>query len=159
MLSIETKILDNDHKGTTGKGTKFELRIVDGKESHVYEYYLMDLINKSFDIDAITKPLKEKAKAEEAEMIEQQKNKKIEEKKQRENDIEKPSKELEDLLAEAISNNTKAVEEFKGGKEKSLNAIVGYCLKNAKERSINIKDGAFTVSVLLKEKIKGKENV
>jgi len=37
--------------------------------------------------------------------------------------------ELERLVAEAIEANPKAVEDFRGGKEKALGAMVGYVMK------------------------------
>lgn len=45
------------------------------------------------------------------------------------------SGELEKLVGEVIAANTKSVEEFKGGKEKAFNALVGQIMKAAKGKA------------------------
>lgn len=42
---------------------------------------------------------------------------------------------LESIVDEVIANNPKSVEEFKAGKEKALNALVGQCMKASKGKA------------------------
>jgi aspartyl-tRNA(Asn)/glutamyl-tRNA(Gln) amidotransferase subunit B len=45
------------------------------------------------------------------------------------------SGELEKLIADVIAANSKSVEEFKAGKEKAFNALVGQVMKAAKGKA------------------------
>lgn len=153
---FSTRILDNDNKGKSGRGTKFRLEIkvlennIENKISH--DYYLMDLLDGSFDVDKVKLPFIEKQKKfneMQEKLIQEEKNKISQE---RLSSIESSS-DLDAILDECISQNAKAISEYKSGKEKALNSIVGMVMKTIKSNNIKINDAAFTVYNLLKQRI------
>ena len=63
LTTITTKILDNDHKGELGRGTKYQLDIVvksDSNHQETHEYSLLDLLEGTIDLEAIKRPFKER---------------------------------------------------------------------------------------------------
>lgn len=156
-ISFNNGIADNDHKGLSGgRGTKFWLRIEvhdSGEYEKVeYEYFLLDLIEGKFDKEAICKPYRDRQQKwidEQDQALKEQKDKEMQLRK----DSVKTDPQLEAILDQAISANPKAIAEFKGGKEKALNAVVGSVMKELKTKNIQIVDAAFTVNTLLKQRI------
>jgi len=156
QTSINLGILDNDPKGKSGRGTKFymDIKVTErGKEpvNERYEYFLLDVIEKKIDLVAIRKPYFERQRAFDDEQERQEKDRKNQEKQQR-SDAVKSNPELDAIIDVAIAGHPKAVAEFKSGKEKALNAIVGFIMKEIKAKNIEVVDAAFTINALLKKK-------
>ena len=154
--TFRTGILNNDPKGETGRGTQhwFEIHVVkDGKTStERHEYFIMDVIEKKFDVESIKRPYLEKQRAYDQDLDKHQKEAKQAAEVERKESV-KSNPELDEIIDAAILANEKSVAEFRGGKEKALNAIVGFVMKEIKSRSIVVVDPAFTVSTLLKQRL------
>ncbi|MCK4723244.1 MAG: Asp-tRNA(Asn)/Glu-tRNA(Gln) amidotransferase GatCAB subunit B, partial [Dehalococcoidia bacterium] len=60
------------------------------------------------------------------------------------------TKEVEDIIAQVITSNAQAVDDFKRGKEKALTFLVGQVMRLTKGRA-----NASLVNELLKEKLEG----
>jgi aspartyl-tRNA(Asn)/glutamyl-tRNA(Gln) amidotransferase subunit B len=152
VTSISSGILDGDAKGLSGRGTKFWLEIELNGTLNRYEYHLLDVLEKIFDpnplIDEALAEIKaERDRADAAEKAQ----KKIELEARKESVVADP--ELLKILDEAIAQNPKAIAEFKAGKEKALNSVVGAVIKKVREQNMNVVDGAFGITTLLKERL------
>lgn len=152
MTSITSGILDGDAKGLSGRGTKFWLEIELSGMLNRYEYHLLDVLEKIFDPEPlIQKALAEiKAERDRADAAEKA-QKKIELEARKESVVADPA--LLKILDEAIAQNSKAIAEFKAGKEKALNSVVGAVIKKVREQNMNVVDGAFGITTLLKERL------
>jgi Asp-tRNA(Asn)/Glu-tRNA(Gln) amidotransferase B subunit len=150
--SIVSGILDNDPKGKSGRGTQFWLEVTLAGVTTRYEYSLLDVIEKKFDpssvIQAATKQIEAERKAqEEAEKAQKQVA------LQKREEAISVSSELSDILTAVIAANPKPVSEYKSGKEKALNSLVGMVIKEVKAKGITVADGAFTITTLLKKSL------
>lgn len=156
LTTINTRILDNDHKGESGRGTKYQLEISvkSGADQYheTHDYFLKDLIEGSINLDQIKRPFKEQQRQFDDQQAQQSKQIKDNEAQERKDSV-KSTPELDQLLDEAISANSRACLEYKDGKEKSINVIIGYVMKEIKKRNIKVNDAAFVVSTLLAEKL------
>ena len=154
--NFRTGILDIDPKGTTGRGTQFwlEINVIEDNKTSTerHEYFLLDILEKKFDIDSIKRPYLERQRIYDQELDKQAKNAKLAAETERKESI-KSNPELDTILDSAILANEKSVNEFRSGKEKALNAIVGFVMKEIKSKNIHIVDPAFTVSTLLKQRL------
>lgn len=156
ITTINNGIIDNDPKGETGRGTKFymEISVIElgaepTKERH--EYFLLDLLENKIDLAEIKRPYLERQAKFDVEQSNLEKKRKQEEKQQR-NDSVQSTPELEKLIDDAIKTFPKAISEYKSGKEKALNVIIGSIMKEIKTKNIRVLDAAFTVTTLLKKK-------
>lgn len=150
-LVIAHGVVDNDPKGTTGVGTIFWLEIrVDAEVKERHEYGLLEQLDGRFNVAAITKPyivardiaLEEQA-AKEAE-------EKRAEKEARAASV-KIDDTLQQLIDEVIAGDPKAVEQFKAGKEKALNALVGKVIGELKKQGQEA--NAFAITTTMKKKL------
>ena len=153
--SFVTGILDNDGKGLLG-GTQhwLEIRVTENGETKVdrHEYSIADVYSRKFSPAEIMKPYRERQSAYDRELDAQEKAQKANAKAARKDSV-KSNPELDEILDASIAANPKAIAEFRSGKEKALNAVVGFVMKAIKERSIQVADPAFTVNTLLKQKL------
>lgn len=150
--SIVTGILDNDPKGLSGRGTQFWLEVTLSGETTRYEYFLLDVIEKKFDPSSViavaVKQMEADRKAQEA----AEKAQKQETLQKREESIT-VSSELTEILSKVIAENERTVNEYKSGKEKAINSLVGMVIREVKARRIEVADGAFTITTLLKKSL------
>lgn len=152
MTSITSGILDGDAKGLSGRGTKFWLEIELNGTLNRYEYHLLDVIEKIFDPEPLIQTALAEIKAERDRVDAAEKaQKKIELEARKESVVADPA--LLKILDEAIAQNSKAIAEFKAGKEKALNSVVGAVIKKVREQNMNVVDGAFGITTLLKERL------
>ena len=150
-LYIVRGILDNDPKGTTGVGTIFWLKIFVDNELQLFKSWglLQELNGEVNPNDFITpyhatykQHLVELAAKEEAE-----KNAALEARKA---SIQiDPA--LDALINEAIASDPKAVQQFKAGKEKALNALVGKVIGQLKKQDQS--PDAFAITTTMKKKL------
>lgn len=154
--SFISGILDNDPKGLTGRGTQywFEVRVLENDKETIdrHEYFLLDVLENKIDLAAIKSPYLERQRAYDKDEENKSKALKVKEEAKRKDSV-KSDPELDLIMNSALEANPKAVEEFKSGKEKALNAIVGFVMKEIKAKNIQVVDPAFTVSTLLKQKL------
>ena len=147
---IHQGILDNDHKGESGRGTLFYLDVtVGGKTTH-YEYRLLDWLEGKFDRETVLRPARE----ENARLIKEQDAKdKIAKKEEFEQRHAKVliSPALDTIIDTVIIRNSKAVSEYQSGKDKALNSLVGMVIKETKNRF-----DAFSITTALKNKLDGQ---
>ena len=153
QTTFETRIVDNDPKGENGRGTVFRFTVfVNYVIETLIEYSLLDIVSGKVDLEAIKKPFREDQKefdTLEAERVKQASN---QAKDKRKASVESNAV-LDEIIQKAIDENEKVVVEYKSGKEKSLNALVGIVLKEMKARQVEVKDSAFAVSTILKERL------
>lgn len=154
--SFISGILHNDPKGLTGRGTQhwFEVRVLENDKETIdrYEYFLLDVLENKIDLSEIKRPYLERQRAYDKDEENKSKELKVKEEAKRKDSV-KSDPELDLILDAAVIANPKAVEEFKSGKEKALNAIVGFVMKEIKAKNMPVVDPAFTVSTLLKQKL------
>lgn len=150
-LSILTGIEDNDPKGKTGVGTVYWTEVsVNGEVKERVTYGLLDLIQKRFDFDAFVKPFKDEFAKFQKEQADKEAAAKKAEREARTASV-KADDLLEKLIAEVIATETKAVAEYKGGKEKALNAMTGKVIGQMKKAGRE--PDAFAITTLLKQKL------
>lgn len=143
-------IKDNDAKGETGRGTLFFLRIEHGDQVTEHEWGLLDELAGRFDPAAVLKPYRELQVKAEAEAAAREADRKVEQLKAREATV-KEDPILMVIIDEVLSDGAKAVEEFKAGKEKALNSLIGKVIGAAKGKGFQ--PDAFTVHRLLERRI------
>ncbi len=157
QTTFETRIVDNDPKGLSGRGTVFRFTIFVNKSRYHrtedwIEYSLMDIIENKIDLEGFKQPFKESQKAFDAEETERAKQASNQAKEQRKASVES-NEVLDEIIQKVIDENEKIVVQYRSGKEKSLNALVGLVLKEMKARQVEVKDSAFVVSTILKERL------
>lgn len=151
MISISSGILDNDPKGRSGRGTKFWLEAgVVGEDVTRFEYHLLDLIDGTFNREAVLKPLLDRAEAARKAEEQRQAAEKKAALEKRQADVTINTK-LEAIIDTVIAMNQKAVDEFKSGKDKALNSLVGLVIKEAKVQQL-VPD-AFAITTAIKQKL------
>lgn len=149
---ISHGIVDNDNDGKTGVGTIFWMKVTVGDKTTHYEYSLLDWLSGKFDKEGIIKPAREEA----ARLAKEQLDKDIAEKKAALSDRQAAvsiSPALDTIVTSVIANNSKVVEQYKSGKEKALNSLVGMVIAEAKKQSLSVDGGAFAITTLLKQKL------
>lgn len=156
LLDVNHRVIDVDAKGTSGRGTLFrmEITVYENGQRHYeeHDYSLLDLIEKKVDLQAITAPFHERKRAYDRAQDEADKAEKKAAADERKQSV-KADPALDEILTAAIAANPKPVEEFRSGKEKALNAVVGFVMKEIKAKGIQVADAAFTVNTLLKQKL------
>lgn len=146
MYTFLSGVVDNDHKGESGVGTIFCLKIFNEDVLEAkHEYGLLDLINNKFDPIEVKKPYQKLNELEEREIkakaVSLPPLKKI---------ITNPDGLA--IIESIVSTNTKAIVEIKAGKEKALNNLVGKILAAAKQAGTFLEPAA--VKDLLVERCK-----
>lgn len=129
MISITTGIIDIDAKGQNGRGTVYSMTVDAGDGKPVtYEYGLLEILNGSFNREAILAPLKKKADEIRAARESDEKTKKASALQDRVAAVgDDPT--LIAIIKEILPAHGKAVAQFKVGNEKAINAIVGAIMK------------------------------
>lgn len=150
--SIISGVLDNDAKGTSGRGTRFwmEVRCAALDIVKRYEYTLMDLLDKTFDRDKVLAEVRIYAAAEQKAADEQREQEKLAAINERKAAIV-ISEQLHAVIMAAIVKNSKVLAEYKAGKNKALNALVGIIMIEARNKRISA--DAFAVTNWLKTQL------
>lgn len=149
--SITTGVLDNDPKGLTGRGTLFYMTVSLGDKT--FEYHEWGLLNElagKFSPASISKTyrdLNRKADLEDSEREAKQKQKAQEDRAA----AVKDDPALLALIEQVITVETKAISQYREGKEKALNAVVGKIIGLCKQQSIEA--DAFKITTLLKKQV------
>ena len=150
--SIESSILDNDPEGKSGRGTRFWLEVTINGNLSRYEYFLLDVIEKKFDLSSVISEALKHIEAERKAQEQAEKEQKQTVLQNREESVV-ISDALDAVLKSVIANNPRAVAEYQSGKEKALNSLVGLVIKEVKCKGISVEDGAFTITTLLKKSL------
>ena len=142
-------VLDSDPKGKSGRGTQFYLHITDNEGAdQYYTWYLLDEIEGKFDPSAPSAPFVERAAEEQAILDKKEAEEKRKRMQDRINGID-TDKRLEIIITEVVKDNEKAVNEYRSGKEKALNSLVGQVIGKSKKEGGNC--DAFVISTMLKK--------
>lgn len=177
---ITTGILDSDGKGKSGRGTIYWTEVRDkslpwdqweNRDIHNtiqtteqgfvlvsanpplverFEYGLLDILEKKFDLKAAIAQYE----AENTVLEHQAQAAEAAEKKAKREEREASVKSdpvMDAILDTVIAQGTKAVTEYKAGKEKALNALVGMVIGQLKKQGLDA--DAFTINRLLRQKI------
>lgn len=143
-------VVDCDAKGTTSRGTVFYLEVtVDGVTTR-YEWGLLEELNGGFKPDEVLKPYREAVKKHAEQQAEEDAAAKKAKLAERESEI-KVDQQLIDFVDQVISQEQKAVEEVRSGKEKALNSLVGKVIGQVKKAGGS--PDAFAISKVLKQRI------
>ena len=151
LNSITTGIVDNDPRGLSTRGTKFWLEIVLNGVKTRHEYFLLDLLEKKFDLDAVLAEVRKQMDASRQQQEEVAAQAKKDELAKRAESVSCPP-ELQEIIHAVVANNAKAVSEYRSGKDKALNSLVGLVIKESKSRRLETID-AFTITTLLKKSL------
>lgn len=150
-LVIRRCVIDNDPKGETGIGTIFRLDVhVNGVLQLQHDYGLLEWLDGRFNLDSVVKPYVEAYKLE----LQERELKELEEKKaQKEARLAavKVDGKLEQLIDSVLVDDVKAVEQYKSGKEKALNALVGKVIVQLKKQGQEA--DAFAITTAMKRKL------
>lgn len=143
-------VLDNDPKGLTGVGTIFYVDItVDGvTERHTWG--LLDEIAGRFDVNKVLASVVQALKDEEARTEKDKADAKKAIKDAREAGV-RIDPDLRIIIDHVLQEDQKAVTEFKGGKEKALNSLVGKVIGQIKKQKLSLDTDAFTINRALRE--------
>lgn len=149
---IISGVLDPDSKGLTGRGTKFWMDIREnGTMIERLEWFLMDEIHGMVDVEAFKRPyIEANKKGEKLALAVKQEEKKAQLEERQAAVYSNPA--LDTIINTVTSNNSKVVGEYQSGKDKALNSLVGMVIKEVKAQGLEIPDGAFTITTLLKKK-------
>jgi len=154
MNQYVTGVLDNDAKGTTGVGTIFFVDVtLDGIKTR-HTWGLVEQIQGKFDLDAVVAPVRERLKAAASAQKAAEEQAKKEKMEQREASVV-----VDDVLASLVktvlndSGSAKAISEYKSGKEKALNALVGSVIKQIRTQKLNVSFDAFTINRALQAQL------
>lgn len=152
--TIASGIADSDPDGDAGRGSIFWLEIRETGDIVVERrlYGLLDVIEGKIDLDSIKRPYLEANKKLVEELAEKEAAAKKAEMEKRVESV-KIDPALEAIMDAAIAANAKAITEYKAGKEKALNSVVGAVIKEAKAKKISVADGAFGITTTLKKKL------
>lgn len=149
-FSYTTGVVDNDADGTTGVGTIFYVDITIDDVTKRHTWGLLDQLQGKFNYRDLIRPYVEtenKKKVEaDAKVAEQ---KKIEAEHRKKSIVEDPA--IVAIIKDVLASEVKSVEQFKAGKEKALNALVGKVI--GKGKSIGVTVDAFNITHLLKQKL------
>lgn len=151
MYTVISGILDGDHKGT-GQSTMFWLEVRDmSKVIKRFEYSLMDELTGKFNKRAEIKPYMDQV----AELKRMEEQKKEQEKQdaltKRLNEVS-ISPELDTIVSNVLETSPAIVEQFRMGKDKALNSLVGLVIVKLKQK--NITSDAFSIKAALQQKLK-----
>lgn len=150
-----TGILDNDHKGTTGRGTQHYMKIsLDGVET-THTWFLMDVLEGKVKPNDFSKEYHDWVSSKQKEQQALEAQQKAQAKADREKSIT-VSDSLLSAVEAAIENpaNSKALGEFQAGKERAINSVVGFVIKQIKERGETPPD-ALAILTAIKKTIGG----
>lgn len=144
---IVTYIVDNDAKGKTGVGTIFGADVTVNGVTTLHQWSLMDWINNKVDPEAWFKPVVDAMRVERERDAQEKAENKACAQKEREASVV-ISNELAIIVNAVIfdPSSQKAITEYKQGKEKAINALVGKVIKTIKEQSLNIDPDAFVIN-------------
>lgn len=151
-MNVSSGVLDNDPKGHSGRGTKFWTIVKVGDAVHRYEYFLMDLLDGTFDLDAILEPLR----TQDAKERQEKESRIAAEKKQHLESRQAAvsiSPALDKIITDVIANNQKIVAEVRGGREKAINSLVGLVISEIKKQKLSDIGDAFAIMTALKQKL------
>lgn len=152
-LSILHGIVDNDPKGSSGRGTIHYMKIsVDGALKEYVEWGLLEELNGTFDPESMTKKYTDAYKA----FLDEQANREREEKKaalETRTASIKIDDALNKIMDDVIASETKAVAEYKAGKEKALNSLVGKVIGQIRKNKLSVEADAFGITTTLKQKL------
>lgn len=146
-------ILDNDPKGLTGRGTLMYLKAcIDNIEyykewSVLDEIYNTDAYKEVCRIHSLYITRRDAYASELYEHLKTQDDAKFAERKAN----SKVSDEVLTIIDECMTEHANLVKQYKEGKEKALNSLVGKII--VKLKSKNIQADPFNISVILKQKI------
>lgn len=150
-LLIKRSVVDNDPKGETGVGTIFRLEIcANGVLVLQRDYGLIEYLDGRFKLDEVTKPYIEahllqlqKLELAEAEAKKAQKQARIA--------SVKVDDALEKLIDTVLADDVRVVEQYRSGKEKALNALVGKVIVQLKKQGQEA--DAFAITTAMKRKL------
>ena len=158
MYSIISGVLDNDVKGLLGRGTQFWLEVRGGLEPKTppdmvvirHEFDLFDELEGKFDRRAIAAPYLAANKIEDqkAGEVADAEKKRVKEVAVAMRTAVGLKPELHAIMLEVVAAEPKAIAEYRAGKEKALNALVGKIIGSA--RKVNLTGEAGTITVSLK---------
>lgn len=147
-FSFTTGILDNDPKGETGIGTIFYMDINLGGHITRHTWGLLEELSGKVRPRDWVQPYIDAQNKIRAELEAQAAVQKEAAMKAREDSVvEDPA--VVAIIKDVIAAETKTVEQYKSGKEKALNALVGKVIGQIKQRNLSYADGAFGISKLL----------
>lgn len=150
-LYIARGILDNDAKGTTGVGTVFWLKIfVDNQLQLSKTWGLLDELNGQINPNDFTSPYHELHRRHLAELAAKEEAEKKTALQARQSAV-RVDVELDNLINDVITGDPKAVEQFKSGKDKALNALVGKVICELKKQGQS--PDAFAITTTMKKKL------
>lgn len=152
MNSIRHYVIDNDHNGKTGRGSLFGLDVMVNGVTTTHKWFLLDSIEGKINIKKLTDEASKLIAAEQQEREAATQQQKQSELKAREAKVV-VSDALSTVVAQVIGDvsYTKSIKEFKGGKEKALNSLVGGVIKLIREQQLNIAADAFAINIALKQ--------
>ena len=128
-LTYTTSVFDNDHTGTNGRGTGFQLSIKPDIRSKfppvVLQYRLLDLLDGSFNPESQLRAYKD----EQAEFD------RIDAKSKQEQVAILPITDgvVISMLMDIIHNTPDAVTGYRSGNQKALNMLIGLVMKHHKQ--------------------------
>jgi len=119
-----------------------------------YEWGLLDELTGKFDVQAILKPAlaaMAEAQAARAQLEAAAKQDALEERAS----AVKSSPVLSEIIEQIVIDEPKTVAEFKSGKEKALNALVGKVIGQIRQRKLtaDVTGDAFAINQLLRQRL------
>ena len=152
-LAITYGILDNDPRGESGRGTIHYVKVsVDGIWKEYVMWGLLEELNGTFNPESVTKKYTDLRDAELAAAAAREKQEKEEAKAARLEAVQVDDV-LDKLIDEVIASEEKAVAEFKAGKDKALNALVGKVIGQIRKNQLSVQTDAFGITATLKKKL------
>lgn len=146
-------IVNNDSKGTTGVGTIHGMDVTVDGITTTHTWSLMEELQGKVDIKGWEQPaidaIRTEREAERCQEIAQ---------KQEQKDARRSAVTADPVLLQMIEtvlvdpSSTKAIDEYRQGKEKALNALVGKVMKLAKQH--RHETDAFAVNTLIVDQLK-----
>lgn len=148
---INHYIIDNDPKGSNGRGTVFGMTITvkigETEEVHEFEYSMLDCARKIFNPEAVRKPFIDRQRAYEKALEDEDRVRKQAAKETRAANVTIDSR-LEGIIKDVVEAEAKAMLEYQNGNAKALNAVVGKVMAAAKSKSMAV--DAFSIMTYLK---------
>lgn len=158
-FSIVRGVVDNDHKGNTSRGTIFYMEISESKRSAAntyettiiarYEWGLIEELAGKFDPAAVAAPYYADNKLEADETNDAIKDAKKTEKQSRVDNVKADPKLIE-LINRVIADHPKVLAQFRAGKDRASNALVGVIISEMKATKELECPNAAAIAILLK---------
>lgn len=151
---IRYGILDNDPKGKSGRGTVFWMEVIVDDQIKRYEWGLLEELRGEFSPEAAMKPARDEAARQATAAAEFKAAEKQAAQEERVAAI-KSSPVLDEIIEFVVTSEPKSVAEFKSGKDKALNALVGKVIGQIKAKKLTAENtaDAFAINQLLRQKL------